>query len=461
LSSSYYGNTDYTRKMSEKDGDYRSLCRKAERIRRMNGDISSLEEAQLYRKAAVICGEVVAMNLGQHSVKAQWTARQQDCVDRVEAITRDLAPNRFSSENSRREYGSQPFADDDAGEQKSRYQPAKKYTKLEQEEAVGQKSKNATKDVTQEMIGGWYKDIPNHGIEDVAGMDAIKEKLYANVEAMQWEKVNDRLDKNSVRSFFFYGMPGGGKTYLVEAFAHDLMENAGYKFISLTPGDIHSGLVGVAEKIVQAAFDEAIDNAPSILFIDEIESVCGSRELKETEAHAKRLTSAFLIAYNKLRSSGKKVIFMGATNHPSMVDTAMLDRVALIQVPLPPVETREEYFEKKFSGLELEEGYSVREMAEYTDNYSFRDCDRLVDDMKDEVIRRVIDENSVYSPDGTLDKKMTDEVSAQALADGEFRLTEDVFMTAQKNNVPTNKAKLQAELDAWVEEAKKSGGIVY
>lgn len=458
---SSYGNTDYARKMADKDGDYRALCRKAERIRRANGDVPSLEEAQLYRKAAMVCGEIIAMNVGQHSVKAQWTARQQECVSRVEAIVKVLSPERVTPPAP--ETGSEPEQVPvlDSTGLKKRYFNQKDNTTPRQQESSGKTSKNASKEVTQDMINSWHKEAPNHGIGDVAGMEALKEKLYANVNAMKWDRVNSLLDQSTVRSFFFYGMPGGGKTYLVEAFAHDLMENAGYKFLSLTPGDIHSGLVGVAEKIVQAAFDEAVDNAPCILFIDEIESVCSNRENKETASHAKTLTSAFLIAYNKLRASGKKVIFIGATNNPRMVDTAMLDRVALVQVPLPPEETRIEYFEKEFSGVTLEPGFTVEDMAERTENYSFRDCDRLVDDIKDEIVKRVIAENSVYNPDGSLNEEETDAESARALEDGSFWLTEDIFENAQMNNVPTNKAQLQAELDAWAEEAKAAGGNIY
>ena len=110
--------------------------------------------------------------------------------------------------------------------------------------AAAAKGKDSDIDVSK-----WFKEIPLHTFDDVAGMDDLKEKLRQCVVDTRVGKLKEYLGIPRLHSFFFIGPPGCGKTYIVEAFAHELMEQ-NYKYISLTGSDILSRYVGDAEKIV-------------------------------------------------------------------------------------------------------------------------------------------------------------------------------------------------------------------
>lgn len=198
------------------------------------------------------------------------------------------------------------------------------------------------------------------------------------------EALNRNLKIPSMKSFFFYGPPGCGKTYIIEAFAHELMQQ-GYKFMSLSSADIHSKFSGEADKIVQRAFREAVDNAPCILFMDEVDGVCQNRNLPNLSDFNMQLTTTFLTAYNGLSRANaeqKSVIFIGATNYPANVDAAMLDRVELVRIPLPE-EVRGQVFRSALEDIvRLEPGLGWLDMAVATEGYNQRDVKAIIEKLK-------------------------------------------------------------------------------
>ena len=142
--------------------------------------------------------------------------------------------------------------------------------------------------------------------------------------------------------------------------------------------DILSRYVGEAEKIITRLFEEAEKNAPCIVFIDEVDGVCKNRSQPNLPEYAASLTTAFLTGYNRINSSDKPIIFIGATNYPNQVDNAMLDRVELVRVPFPDTDARESAFRRQFSKLiTLEDGFTFEDIADATATYNFRDIDRL------------------------------------------------------------------------------------
>ena len=120
-----------------------------------------------------------------------------------------------------------------------------------------------------------------------------------------------------------------------------------YKYLKLCGADILSRFVGDGEKVVKRLFEEARDNAPCIVFVDEIDGVCKDRNLPNLPEYSRTLTTAFLEGYNSIiettlkseeNQEPKPIIFIGATNYPGLVDNAMMDRVELLRVPLPDTE---------------------------------------------------------------------------------------------------------------------------
>ena len=431
--------SSYTQRMDEKTTRYNNLVRQAERINYNNNGQASKEEAEFYYQAVKVCEEIMNMNLSQRAVYAQWQLRRQNCEDAVKKICDAIAPPPPAPAP-----GPENTAADTPS---SKSRPA---AKQPEKTSSGFKTKNAVRDVPAETIESWYKEKPGHGFDDVTGMDELKKRLIDEAASIGWNRIDEALHISPVQSYFFYGPPGTGKTYLIEAFASGLMEK-GFKYIRLLGGDIHASLVGVAEKTVQIAFREAIDNEPCLIFIDEIEDVCVDRNSSKAEGHEKRLTVAFLEAYNLLRESGKRVIFMGATNHPGQVDSAMLDRVKLIRIPLPDEQAREAYFARKLDTLTLEDGFTYADMAAATDNYSYRDLIRLQDSIAIKTKRRTIENYRVETSSGDLDQEQTDIAGSGALLDGAMVLTRALFDETRQENPPSDKSRILAELRAFEE----------
>lgn len=309
-------------------------------------------------------------------------------------------------------------------------------------------SKASGPEVSQEMVAGWFPGRPpSHSFKDVVGMEDLKEKLRACVQDVSASRVNEYLGMDVIHSFFLYGPPGCGKTFVTEAFIHELMDNSyNYNYMFLSGADIHQSLVGMSEKVVERAFKEAKENAPCILFIDEIDSVCRNRSHPHLPAHIMNTTTAFLNGYNSLSKSEKPVIFIGATNYPDMVDSAMLDRVELIKVPLPDLKRRTDVFEKAFKKiLALENGFTYADMAEETDNYSQRDCKRLISMVK----RAVKDDlTAIYKEDG--------DAMVAAMENKEYRLKRKTFMDTLKEYHPSRKEEILRNLDKWDADFQKN-----
>ena len=425
--------SSYTQSMDEKTTRYNNLVRQAERINYNNDGRVSKEEAEFYYQAAKICEEIMNMNLSQRAVYAQWQLRRQNCENTVKNICDAIAPPPPAPELEK------------TAEDVSQGARSGAAAKGAGQTSSGFKTKNAVKDVPAETIESWYKERPNHGFDDVTGMDELKKRLADEAASIGWNRIDEVLHISPVQSYFFYGPPGTGKTYLIEAFASELMEK-GFQYIRLLGGDIHASLVGVAEKTVQIAFKEAIDNEPCLIFIDEIEDVCVDRNSSKAEGHEKRLTVAFLEAYNLLRESGKRVIFMGATNHPGQVDSAMLDRVKLIRIPLPDKKAREAWFARKLDTLTLEDGFSYSDMAAATDNYSYRDLIRLQDAIAIKAKRQTIESYRVETNSGDLDQEQTDIAGSGALRGGSIVLTRALFDETREENPPSDKSRILAEL---------------
>lgn len=446
------GGTSYSTIMNTKTNQYNSMIRQAEIANRDNGGKPSKEEGNFYREAAIICSEIINMNLSERSVAAIWTNRKKLAEAEVNRIVKALAPPPPPPPaNEEKPTGGATISNN--GKKVANKEPVKDsygYTTT----PSGFKTRNACKEIPAEVIEKWYKETPRHFLSDVTGMAFQKDLLMTKAGNLGWDQIDAALGISPIQSFFFYGPPGTGKTFLIEAFAHEMMDK-GFKFIRLLGGDIHASLVGVAEKTVQIAFQEAIDNEPCIIFIDEIENVCVSRKKPNAEGHEKRLTVAFLEAFNLLKESGKRAIFMGATNYPSQVDEAMLDRITLVPVPLPDEEMRQDYFGRVFKHLPTEADFSFEDMADCTDNYSFRDLNRLTETVNENIRMLAIERFAVPGPDGKTDQKATDAAAAEAIKNGRIELTRALFDKVRESLPPSSKADSRAELEAF--EAKVKG----
>ncbi len=419
---------NYAEDLYRLDNEYRGLIIQIRTIRRRNNDMPSAEEGRCYQKAAEICGQIATISVGAEA--EHWKAEQSKCGEKIREIAYAIDPQAARK--------AEEAATGSAAAGKPQPQSIKAGNNGD---ATGEAYGIETDEVvTENVIKNWFKDAPEHGFDNVAGMEDVKKKLRRSFNSIGMAKLKERLKISPIQGFFFIGPPGCGKTYIINAFAHELIEKYGYSYMFLSGGSIHNRYVGDAEKIVEKAFLAARANAPCILFIDEMDGVCRSRNAPNLPAHMLSTTTAFLNGYNSLlekQDAEKPVIFMAATNFPQDVDTAMLDRTELVEISLPDEGARESAFQRGLDHIKLGDDITYAEMAAQTDNYNYRDIDRLLDSMT----------NSIF--ESYLDSGVSCEDAIADLDDGAFVIDRKLFETALESYVPTPKDEYMRKLEEW------------
>ncbi|XP_012226342.1 spastin isoform X1 [Linepithema humile] len=214
--------------------------------------------------------------------------------------------------------------------------------------------------------------------EDIAGQETAKQALQEMVILPSLRPELFTGLRTPARGLLLFGPPGNGKTLLARAVATQC--NA--TFFSISAASLTSKYVGEGEKLVRALFAIARELQPSVIFIDEVDSLLSERKDNEHEA-SRRLKTEFLVEFDGLPCNPEeRVLVMAATNRPQELDEAALRRFTKrVYVMLPDLQTRilllRRLLAKHNDPLTPEE---LNEMAILTDGYSGSDLTALAKD---------------------------------------------------------------------------------
>lgn len=173
----------------------------------------------------------------------------------------------------------------------------------------------------KKLIGAILTEKPNVSWNDVAGLELAKEALKeAVILPIKFPHLFTGQRK-PWRGILLYGPPGTGKSYLAKAVATE--SNA--TFFSVSSSDLVSKWLGESERLVKQLFQMARESKPAIVFIDEVDSLCGSRGDGESEA-SRRIKTEFLVQMNGVGNDMDGVLVLGATNIPWQLDAAIRRR---------------------------------------------------------------------------------------------------------------------------------------
>jgi ATPase family associated with various cellular activities (AAA) len=227
------------------------------------------------------------------------------------------------------------------------------------------------------------------GLGKVGGMHELKSLLLAEVvEPIRNPEPYKRYGLSIPNGILLYGPPGCGKTYIARALAEEL----GHHFLEIVPSELASPYVHGSVIRIRELFDEAAENAPAVVFIDEFEALVPARSgLGGFQHHKAEEVNEILTHLNA--SSEKRVFVIAATNQPEMIDPAVrrtgrLDK--LIYVGPPDAEARRDMLLLHLSQRPLSDGFDAGQLAEKLQGYSASDIRFLVDEAaRDALLRGV------------------------------------------------------------------------
>lgn len=234
------------------------------------------------------------------------------------------------------------------------------------------------------------KNLVDVTYEDIGGLKEEVKKVREMIEIpLKRPELFERLGITPPKGVLMHGPPGTGKTLLAKAVANE----SDAHFIAINGPEIMSKYVGGSEERLREFFEEAEENAPSIIFIDEIDAIAPKREDVSGEVE-RRIVAQLLTLMDGLKSRGQ-VVVIGATNRPDALDPALrrpgrFDRE--IEIGVPDREERKEILQIHTRGMPLAEDVDLDELAEITHGFVGADLESLCKESAMRVLRRVLPE---------------------------------------------------------------------
>ena len=258
---------------------------------------------------------------------------------------------------------------------------------------------NALKRVQPSAMREVLVQVPNIGWEDVGGLDSAAEKLREGVELpLKHPEAFRRLGIRPAKGFLLYGPPGTGKTLLAKACARESQAN----FIATKSSDLLSKWYGESEQQIARLFARARQVAPTVIFIDELDSLVPARgggmgEPQVTE----RVVNTILAEMDGLEEL-QGVVLIGATNRPNLLDPALLRPGRfdeLVYVGPPDTAGRRRILAIHTKGMPLAGDVDLERLAQRTENFTGADLEDLTRRAGLTALRRGLDAGQVTMAD--------------------------------------------------------------
>lgn len=229
-------------------------------------------------------------------------------------------------------------------------------------------------------------DKPNLAWDDVAGLDQARKTLEEAVLLPQKFPQMFVGKRKAWKGILLYGPPGTGKSYLAKVIAS--VSNA--SFFSVSSADLVSKYFGQSEKLVRELFVMAMEKKPAIIFIDEIDAICGKRSEGQQDSTL-RMQTEFLTCMTDI-AEAEGVLVMAATNRPFDLDPAVRRRFEKrIYIPLPNEQARAQLFKihSNEDGVHLSE-QEFQRLAHRTDGFSGSDIQNTCRDALMQPVRECL-----------------------------------------------------------------------
>jgi len=265
--------------------------------------------------------------------------------------------------------------------------------------------------------------VPRVSYEDIGGLDVEISRVREMIELpLRHPEIFDKLGIEAPKGVLLHGPPGTGKTLLAKAVASETFAH----FISLSGPEIMSKFYGESEERLREIFKEAEENAPSIIFIDEIDSIAPKRDEVQGELE-RRVVAQLLATMDGLESRGK-VVVIGATNRENALDPALrrpgrFDRE--IEIGIPDRSARRAVLQIHTRGMPLSKDIDLDRMADLTHGYVGADLAALCKEAAMNALRKLL-------PKIDLDQEF---VPAELL--NSIRIEADDFEQAFREMVPS------------------------
>jgi len=250
----------------------------------------------------------------------------------------------------------------------------------------GSDDENEEEDALKKSLGqAIVMERPNVKWDDVAGLETakglLKEAVILPIAFPQLFQGN----REPWKGILLYGPPGTGKSYLAKAVATEANNST---FFSVSSADLVSKYVGESEKLVKNLFHMAREKSPSIIFIDEIDSLASARSDGEAD-NSRRLKTEFLVQMQGVGNDTTGVLTLGATNCPWDLDPAIRRRFQKrIYIPLPCANARQVMFKIHIGKTKHNlQDNDFHQLGLRTDGFSGSDISNIVKDALMEPIR--------------------------------------------------------------------------